>query len=113
MVYTVLMMMTLTQHLYLQNYRHDLNSIDADTSTTENHRVRYQAPIPYNSVTQFTFVGLNDVLCYHLMRFTPREVQQILPLLSLHEIRFQNRLQATSEEAFAVVLIRLSYPTRY
>lgn len=47
------------------------------------------------------------------MQFTPRELLRILPLLSLHEIRFRNRLQATSEEALAVVLIRLSYPTRY
>lgn len=47
------------------------------------------------------------------MRFTPREVERILPLLSLHEIRFRKCLQATSEEALAVVLIRLSYPTRY
>ncbi len=47
------------------------------------------------------------------MRFTLRKVECILPLLSLHEICFQNRLQATSEEAFAVVLIKLSYPKRY
>lgn len=47
------------------------------------------------------------------MQFTPKEVERISSLLFLHEIRFRNRLQATLEEAFEVVLIRLSYPTRY
>ena len=56
---------------------------------------------------------MHDVLCYHLTRFVPDKVQRILPLLGLHEIRFRNRLEATPEEAFAVVLIRLSYPMRY
>ena len=56
---------------------------------------------------------MDDVLCYHLMRFTPQKINRFLPLLDLHEIRFRNRLEATSEEALAVFLIRLSYPTRY
>lgn len=112
-VYTVLMLMSLTQHLYLQ-YHHHNNDLTADTPAEETRRrIRYQPPIPYNQVARFKFVGLSDVLCYHLMRFTPREVERILPLLSLYEIRFRNRLQATLEEALAVVLIRLSYPTRY
>ena len=53
------------------------------------------------------------MLCYHLTRFTPDQIHRILPLLGLHEIHFRNRFQATAEEAFAVILIRLSYPTRY
>lgn len=56
---------------------------------------------------------MNDVLCYHLTRFMPDEVQWILLLLGLHEIRFRNRLEVTPEEAFAVVLIQLLYPMRY
>lgn len=56
---------------------------------------------------------MEDVLCYHLTRFSPQEITRFLPFLALHEIRFRNRVVATPEEALAVVLIRLSYPTRY
>lgn len=76
-------------------------------------RHRYRAPIPYNHLNRFTFVGMEEVLCYHLTRFTPHEIGRLLPLFNLHEIRFRNRFEATPEEALAVVLIRLSYPTRY
>lgn len=54
-----------------------------------------------------------DILCYHLMRFTHAEILRILLLLALQEIRFRNRLEVAPEEALAVILIRLSYPTRY
>lgn len=56
---------------------------------------------------------MQDVLCFHLTRFTPNEIHRLLPLLHFQDIRFRNRFEATPEEAFAVVLIRLSYPTRY
>ena len=56
---------------------------------------------------------MNDVLCYHLTRFSPAEIHRLMPLLGLHEIRFRNRYEATPEEAFAVVLLRLSYPVCY
>lgn len=71
------------------------------------------APIPYSIINRFTSVGMNDDLCYHLTRFTVEEIHQLLPLLVSHEIRFRHRSQATPEEAFAVVFIRLSYPIRY
>lgn len=56
---------------------------------------------------------MDTVLAYHLMRFTPDEIKVFLPLLRMDKLRFRLRLQATPEEALAVVLIRLSYPTRY
>lgn len=91
------------------------SSLQAGYSNTNapTRHIRYQALIPYNHSARFTFVGLHDVLCFHLIRFTPREVELILPFLSLHKIRFRNWQQATPEEALAVVLIRLPYPTRY
>lgn len=58
-------------------------------------------------------MGVDEVLCCHLTRFTPDEIYRFLPLLGLHEIRFRNRFEATPEEALAVVLIPLSYPVRY
>ena len=109
-MYTVLMLMSLTQHPYLQ-YHH--NSGPTTDTPAITRRIRYQALISSNHIARFTFVGLNDILCYQLMQFTLRKVEHILLLLSLHEIRFRNRLQATPEEDFAIVLIRLSYSTRY
>lgn len=76
-------------------------------------RYRYRPPIPYNPIACFTFVDIPNILCYHLTQFTSEEIACVLPLLGLHKIRFQNRYQATPEEAFAVILIRLSYSTRY
>lgn len=58
-------------------------------------------------------MGMDELLCCHLTRFTPDEIHRFLPLLGLHGIRFRNRFEATPEEALAVVLIRLSYPNRY
>lgn len=109
--YILLMMISIIKHVHIKRRRR-LKPAITNTTAPSRH-IRYQAPIPYNQVARFTFVGLNDVLCYHLIRFTPRELERILPFLSLHEIRFRNRLQATPEEGLAVVLIRLSYPTRY
>lgn len=80
---------------------------------TADTELPYHAPIPYNRLNRFTFVGIDEVLCCHLTRFTPDEIYRFLPLLGLHEIRFRNRFEATPEEALAVVLIRLSYPVRY
>lgn len=105
-VYITLMLMSLTQHLILQPGHQETTSI-------ATRRQRHQPPIPYNRIAWFTVVGMHDIICYHLMRFTPAEILRILPLLALQEIRFRNRLEVTPEEALAVILIRLSYPTRY
>lgn len=91
---------------------HPMRGFEASTAASF-HTQAYQPQIPYNRMQRFTFIGMDDVLCYHLMRFTPQEINRFLPLLDLHETRFRNRLEATPEEALAVVLIRLSYPTRY
>lgn len=105
-VYITLMLMSLTQHLILQPGHQETTSI-----ATRRHR--HQPQIPYNRIAWFTVVGMHDILCYHLIRFTPAEILCILPLLALQEIRFRIRLEVTPEEALAVNLIRLSYPTRY
>lgn len=104
----MLMMMTISQYYILQKKQEKQKEM-----ATREPRYRYRPPIPYNHLNRFTFVGMHDVLCYHLTCFIPDEVQRILPLLGLHEIHFRNRLEAIPEEAFAVVLIRLSYPMRY
>ena len=106
-------MITLIQHLYLQNYCHYLNSIIPNTLIPENHWVCYQLSILYNLFTCITFVGLNNVLYYHLIQVIFREMQQIFCLLVLHKICFWNCLQATCKKAFAVILIRLLYSTQY
>ena len=106
------MLMIVTQFIYLVSNN---NSYIANTPTTTQWRCQicYEAPILYNHLNQFTFVGLNNVLYYHLIQFILRKLLQILLLLSLHKIRFCNCIQAMSKEALAVVLIQLSYLTRY
>lgn len=105
----ILMMMTASEHLILQHKK----ATNCRKHATPISRYRYRAPIPYNQLSRFTFVGMQAVLCFHLTRFTPDEIHRLLLLLCLYEIRFYNRFEATPEEAFAVVLIRLSYSTRY
>lgn len=82
-------------------------------SVVPSRRWNYRPPIPYNAFTRFTFVGMSDILCSTLTRFTRAEIERFLLLLGLEKIRFRNCLDATPEEALAVVLIRLSYPNRY
>lgn len=104
------MMILASQFLILQQ-------LQKDTKERQGREIqpcqRYQPPISYNWLEHFTFAGLSNVLCYHLTRFYPPETQRILPLLGLEQIRFCNCLEATPEEAFGLVLMRLSYPTRY
>ena len=103
----MLMLMNISQHFLLHH------SETESPSTSHPSRYRYRAPIPYALFNHFTFVGMHNVLCNHLTRFTPAKIYRLLPLLGLEDIRFRNRYEATPEEAFAVVLIRLSYPIRY
>ena len=78
--------MWLCQHEILQkNQQQERLQLPAIPAPT---RYQYQCPIPYNPIARFTFVGMPDVLCYHLTRFTPEEIARLLPLLGLHEIRF-------------------------
>ena len=107
-LYVWLMLMSLINHYTLQKRREM-----ADFHAVTAPRQRYRPPIPYSRISRFSFVGLDEVLCYHLVRFSPEEIRRFLPLLGLETIRFRNRIQATSEEALAVILIKLSYPTRY
>lgn len=115
-VYVTLMMMTMIQYWFSERQQRlrRLRQRRRLKSTKQNRRQRaYQPPIPYNRLSRCTFVGMDDVLCYHLTRFSTQEINRFLPLLALHEIHFRNRLEATPEEALAVMLIRLSYPSRY
>ena len=109
----MLMMMAQAQYFILQEEEQRIE-LDIDSSSSPPpSRYLYRPPIHYASLNRFTFIGMNDILCYHLTRFLVAEIQRLLPLLGLHNIRFRNRYEATPEEAFAVVLIRLSYPCRY
>ena len=79
----ILMLMTVSQYFLLQKKK----AVELQEAPPPT-RYRYRAPIPYSRINRFTFVGMHDVLCYHLTRFTPDEIEQLLPLLRLHEIRF-------------------------
>lgn len=105
----LLMIMTTAEHFILQKKR--LKSCEKAAATSVCSR--YRPPIPYNHLARFTFAGMQDVLCFHLTRFTPNKVYHLLPLLNLQDIQFRNRFEATPEEAFAIVLIRFSYPIWY
>ena len=105
------MMMTLIQLEIIQIQANERKA--SHNSVVPSRRWNYRPPIPYNAFTRFTFVRMSDILCSTLTRFTRAEIERFLPLLGLEEIRFRNRLDATPEEALAVVLIRLSYPNRY
>ncbi len=106
-----LMLMAMLQQIHLQKATKQQSNFLQEATPIPKYR--YHLSLPYNRLHRFTFVGMHDVLCYHLTRFTPDQIHRILPLLDLHEIHFQNRFQATAEEAFVVILIRLSYPIRY
>lgn len=104
-IYKMLMLMTFIQHMHLQKLQKSGNIAPPQW--------KYRPLIPYNAFIRFTFAGLNDILCSSLTRFTRAEIDLFLPLLGLEEIRFRNRIQATSEEALVVLLIKLSYPNQY
>ena len=77
------------------------------------YRYRYRPPIPYTFVPDTHILDMDTVLAYHLMRFTSDETKTFLPSLRLDKLRFRGRIRATPEQAIGVVLVRLSFPTRY
>ncbi len=89
-IYFVLMMITLIQL--------EIIKIQANKCKTSHNFVipswhwNYRLPIPYNTFTQFTFMGMSNILCFILIRFTRAEIERFLPLLGLEEIRFHNHL---------------------
>lgn len=108
-IYVVFMLMSIIKHHILQRER-QIRAADANAVAP---RQRYRPPIPYDHISRFSIAGMDEVLCYHLMRFTSAAIGRFLPLLELETIRFRNRIAVFPEEALAVVLIRLLYPTRY
>lgn len=106
-VYMFLMLMAFAQLACIQHTLHEKDE------TVVRRQWKYRPPILYEAFERFTFVGMSDVVCCQLTRFTYEEITRFLLLLRLDEIRFRNRIMATPEEALGVLLIRLSYPTRY
>lgn len=73
----------------------------------------YRLPILYDHISRFSITGMDEVLCYHLMQFTPVEISYFLPFFELETICFWNQIAVFLKQALTVVLIRLSNPTRY
>jgi nuclease HARBI1 len=48
-----------------------------------------------------------------IYRFTPEEIQRLVPLLRIEEISFTNRYNPDPETALCIVCARLSYPSRW
>lgn len=99
----MLMIMAQAQYFMLQKDKQRI-ALDTDSSSPSPSRYLYQPPIPYSSLNRFTFIGISDVLWYHLTRFLIAEIHHPLPLLGLHNIRFWNCYEVTPEEAFALQL---------
>lgn len=74
---------------------------------------RYGPLIIYNRIPRFFIAGMDEVMCYYLMRFTPTEIGRFFPLLRLDTIHFRNCIAVLSQKTLAVVLIRLLYLTCY
>lgn len=76
-------------------------------------RQRYGPLIIYNRIPRFFIVGMDEMMCYHLMCFTPTEIGRFFPLLGLDTIHFRDCIAVLPKKTLAVVLIRLLYPTCY
>lgn len=105
----IFMMITASEHLIPQRKR----AIYYPKHVIPFSWYWYQALIPYNQFSHFKFVKIQEILCFHLILFTPNKIHQLFLLLYFHEICFCNCFKATSEKSFAIILIRLSYPTCY
>lgn len=47
------------------------------------------------------------------LRFTPKEIQRLVPLLHLYEVEYRNQYQSDAETALCVVAAWLSFPSRW
>jgi hypothetical protein len=89
-----------------------LNNEDTD-SEGENDRVPlYRHPIPYRT-REFSLDHFTEESAIEYFRFSISEIRTILPYLGLEGLRYRNRLKASPEKAFCLVLYRLSAPNRF
>lgn len=93
--------MVMLQQIHLQKAAKQQKNLLQEA--TPIPRYRYRLSLPYNQLHHFTFVGMHDVLCYHLTWFTFDQIHHILLLLDLNKIRFRNYFQATAEEVLAIM----------
>lgn len=89
----VLMMILNTRFKYLPKNKQRIQFDAALTSSSAAPRYQYRPLIPYLRLNRFTFVGMQDVSCYHLIRFTLAEIQRLMPLVVLQHKRLQNRCE--------------------
>ena len=76
------------------------------------HRVQaYIAPLPYRRF-RWELALWADVWVQKRLRFTTAEIRRILPLLHLDEVQWSYRYRPSPEKAFAIFLMRLSWPLR-
>lgn len=105
----ILIIITASEHLIF----HKKRVINCRKYITSTSKYWYQAPIPYNHLRRFIFVGMKKILYFYLIWFIPYEIHYFFPLLYFYKIRFCNCFEATLKKASAVILIRLLYPTHY
>ena len=71
----------------------------------------YRSPIPYQAGS-LVWELVEETFVQEYMRFTKEEVDVILPILKLHEIKYRNRYEASPHLAMTLLCLRLSYPSR-
>lgn len=83
----MLILMSLSQH-FIFHQQQKLPDTAELTIKVSKYRYLYQSPILYNPLNCFIFVGMKNILCYHLICFSPTEIHWLLSLFSLYKICF-------------------------
>ena len=69
-IYVVFMLMSIIKYHILQR-EHQKRAVDTNAVAS---RQRYRPLISYDRILLFSIAGMDEVLCYHFMQFTPAEI---------------------------------------
>jgi hypothetical protein len=82
----------------------------ANRSQRRRHRIQaYVTPLPYRRFRWKLALGA-DVWVQKRLRFTTAEIRRILSLPHLDEVQWSYRYKPSPDKAFAIFLMRLSWP---
>ena len=99
----ILMIIANTQY-YLLLKRKQRTKFD-DPVLPLSIQYQYSLLILYLLFNCFTFISINNVLCYYLTRFLLAKIQYFIAFFNLHNIYFWDHYKTILEETFGVIFI--------
>lgn len=113
----ILLLLCLLQLLQIQNASRLImlrkrRAIQKERKRLQRSAITRSPRLQYKPVKVWTLAGWNDADCFHQMRFYRADIYRLIRALRIPNTGWRFNYDATAEEAFCLLLFRLSYPRR-